>query len=142
MVHHLSKLSFGLYPPSETKLAMAKAIVSGFPCLGSNTGCSATSQSCDLYYHPRTQGFIDTRLKVLRSKLSPNERQRRPRHRSDQENDGAGGNGGNGVAGGAEGSGTTTYKRRRALDLNGFVPLEKLKDVTNLAETQFKVIYH
>ncbi len=30
-VHHLSTLSSGLYPSSETKLMMAKAIVAAFP---------------------------------------------------------------------------------------------------------------
>ncbi|KZR98259.1 Uncharacterized protein APZ42_006404 [Daphnia magna] len=71
LVSHMCMLSGkeDFYPQSSLKEELAKAIVTGFPCLAvpCHDGSSLTNYTH--YYNPKlTNGFIDTRLKTMRTK--------------------------------------------------------------------------
>ncbi|KAK4007154.1 hypothetical protein OUZ56_012316 [Daphnia magna] len=79
LVSHMCMLSGkeDFYPPSSLKEELAKAIVTAFPCLAvpCHEGSSLTNYTH--YYNPKlTNGFIDTRLKTMRTKSEPKSNRR------------------------------------------------------------------
>ncbi|XP_057380631.1 uncharacterized protein LOC130703022 isoform X2 [Daphnia carinata] len=71
LVSHMCMLSGkeDLYPPSSLKEELAKAIVKAFPCLAVPCSDGSSLTNYTHYFNPKlTNGFIDTRLKTMRSK--------------------------------------------------------------------------
>lgn len=153
LVFNLKTEQTPFFPITETKIKMAKSIVRCFPCLGGSTSTGSTlaqpgpsstttrstlaqsddgstptastlAQSYDLYFHPKTGGFIETRLKMLRDcHLKPSERKRKSGLKDTTL---------------GEGSGAGPSKKRAKVP-PGHIPLEKLQHVDNIQVIEYEV---
>ena len=71
---------YGHYPQTDHKESLVDGIVVLFPCLKVyRPGCRS---SCCLYSRTTQEGFIEARLKHLRSGLTPSKRKRKNKKRT------------------------------------------------------------
>ncbi len=82
LIADLTNKTGDLYPTSALKESLAESLVIMFPCLGLHR--HGVTPYCH-FYHPRTGGFFENRLRTMRKSLSPGKRKRSPNSKKDSE---------------------------------------------------------